>query len=182
MSQPVRIGLRVLGAVMVAVGVAALVLLVVPGPRDVAEWMGKNCSHTSIGRMRPSESCNALDVLEWLTAAPILIVVGAVLLLALGRDADDGALGQPLTIDLRRGPSPNRPTRDFAARSDIAAGLRASGVDAELVQAFEQSGSFATAYPGPPPSPAELAALIQARYGEGAIEQHRGTTPIVGST
>jgi hypothetical protein len=94
-SEPARIGLRLLGMLLLFVGIGGLVLLVFPGPRDVADWMGESCAHTRNG---PSEQCNVFDVLEFVFVAPILILVGGVMALAL-RPADKG----PMTIDLSGG-------------------------------------------------------------------------------
>jgi hypothetical protein len=91
-SEPVRIGLRLLGLLMFLVGVAAVVLMVYPGPRDIADWMGNSCAHTKGG---PSEQCTIFDVLAILLVAPWLIIVGGVLALAL-RPPGKG----PVTIDL----------------------------------------------------------------------------------
>jgi hypothetical protein len=83
---------------MLLLGLAGIVILFVPGPRDVADWMGNSCAHTTNG---PSEQCSVFDVLEIVSVAPILILVGAVMALALRPSS-----GGPMTIDLsgRRGP------------------------------------------------------------------------------
>jgi uncharacterized iron-regulated membrane protein len=93
-SEPTRIALRLLGFALLFLGVAGIVLLFKPGPGEIAEWMGKNCAHTKHGE---AEQCNVLDVIDVMSVAPILILVGAVMALAL-RPEGDG----PATIDLSR--------------------------------------------------------------------------------
>jgi hypothetical protein len=93
-SEPARIALRLLGVVLLLVGLAGVVLLFVPGPGEVADWMGESCAHRKRG---PVEQCNVLDVLGILVVAPLLMLVGGVLALAL-RPADKG----PIVIDLSR--------------------------------------------------------------------------------
>jgi hypothetical protein len=94
MSEPLRISLRLLGLLMFLVGVAVIVVIIYPGPRDIADWMGNSCAHTENG---PSEQCTIFDVLEMLFFAPWLILIGGVLALAL-RPPGKG----PTTIDLSR--------------------------------------------------------------------------------
>ena len=77
---------------MLVLGFGGIVILIVPGPSDVADWMGNSCAHTRTG---PSEQCSVFDVLEILLFVPWLILIGAVLALAL-RPPDEG----PVTIDL----------------------------------------------------------------------------------
>lgn len=96
MSEPVRIALRLLGVVLLLAGIAGIVILFNPGPSEVADWMGNSCAHSENG---PSESCNVLDVLSLVAVAPILILVGGVMALALGPDKGTGA---GFTIDLSR--------------------------------------------------------------------------------
>jgi hypothetical protein len=93
-SDLTRIGLRLLGLVLFLAGLAAIVALVVVGPGDIADWMGENCAHTERG---PAEQCNILDVLDILWIAPVLMLVGLVLAVAL-RPSGKG----PVTIDLSR--------------------------------------------------------------------------------
>lgn len=93
MSDPARIALRLLGFVLLFAGIAMVVLLVYPGPRDVADWMGSSCAHSENG---PSEQCNVLDVLEFTFVAPWLILGGGVLALVMRREATRGT---PMTID-----------------------------------------------------------------------------------
>jgi hypothetical protein len=88
-SNPVRIGLRLLGALMLMAGVGLAALLVVPGPAQVAEAMGQACVHGD-PRLNDAEQCGILDVLELASAAPFLIIVGAVLVLALRRSSVRG--------------------------------------------------------------------------------------------
>ena len=92
MSEPVRIGVRLLSFLVFLLGLAMIVVLVYPGPGNVADWMGNSCAHTTNG---PTEQCTIFDVLEFIFIAPWLILVGGVLALAL-RPPGKG----PLTIDL----------------------------------------------------------------------------------
>jgi hypothetical protein len=80
MNAPLRIGLRLLGVVLLVLGIGMIVILFYPGPRDVADWMGNTCAHTKNG---PSEQCNIFDVLEFIFVAPWVIIVGLVLALVL---------------------------------------------------------------------------------------------------
>ena len=92
MSEPLRIGLRLLGLLLFVLGVAMIVVLVYPGPSNVAEWMGNSCAHTTNG---PTEQCTIFDVLEFIFFAPWLILVGGIMALALRRPGKG-----PMTIDL----------------------------------------------------------------------------------
>ena len=92
MSEPARIGLRLLSFLVFLLGLAMIVILVYPGPANVADWMGNSCAHTQNG---PSEQCTIFDVLEFIFIAPWMILIGGVLALAL-RPPGKG----PLTIDL----------------------------------------------------------------------------------
>ena len=92
MSEPVRIGLRLLGLLVFLLGLAMIVVLVYPGPGNVADWMGNSCAHTTNG---PSEQCTIFDVLEFIFIAPWLILVGGIMALALRRPGKG-----PMTIDL----------------------------------------------------------------------------------
>jgi hypothetical protein len=93
-SEPARIGLRLFGLLCLVFGVGMLVLLVVPGPGEVAEWMGQSCRRSKSG---PSETCTVGDVIELALAAPAAILLGFPLVLAL-RPRDKG----PFTLDLSR--------------------------------------------------------------------------------
>jgi hypothetical protein len=91
-SEPARIALRLLGFLLLLLGLAAIVIMFYPGPRDVADWMGNNCAHTQNG---PAEQCNIFDVLGFLWISPVLILAGGVMALALRPSR-----GTPMTIDL----------------------------------------------------------------------------------
>jgi len=91
-SEPARISLRLLGFVLLLIGIGLLILLLVPGPGEIADWMGESCAHRRRG---PSEQCNVLDVIGVLLAGPLLILVGGVMALAL-RPPGKG----PITLDL----------------------------------------------------------------------------------
>jgi hypothetical protein len=95
MSEPVRIGLRLLGFVMFLIGIAGVVALFKPGPGEIADWMGQNCANSETG---PAEQCSTWDVVEILLVSPILILVGGVMALAL-RPPGKG----PMTISLGGG-------------------------------------------------------------------------------
>ena len=92
MSEPVRIGVRFLSFLVFLLGLAMIVVLVYPGPGNVADWMGNSCAHTQNG---PSEQCTIFDVLEFIFIAPWLILVGGIMALALRRPGKS-----PMTIDL----------------------------------------------------------------------------------
>jgi hypothetical protein len=94
MSNPLRISLRLLGVVLLALGVVIVVAMIVPGPNGIANWMGNSCAHETNG---PSEQCSIFDVLSILASAPVLIVVGGIMALVLRPDGT-----QPMTIDLGR--------------------------------------------------------------------------------
>ena len=92
MSEPVRIGVRLLSFLVFLLGLAMIVVLVYPGPGNVADWIGNSCAHTQNG---PSEQCTIFDVLEFIFIAPWLILVGGITALALRRPGKG-----PMTIDL----------------------------------------------------------------------------------
>src|SRR4051794_25118403 len=92
MSNGVRILLRLLGVLLLVAGIAGVVLLFVPGPGEVAEWMGNSCAR---GRgIRVRVHCDATDVLLILIGAPVLILVGFIMALSL-RPEGRG----PITLD-----------------------------------------------------------------------------------
>jgi hypothetical protein len=93
-SEPVRILLRLLGLVMFLAGVGIIFVMFEPGPTEVADWMGESCSQNR----GPSQQCSVWDVLSFLWVAPVLILIGGVMALALGPEREGG----PRTIDLSR--------------------------------------------------------------------------------
>jgi hypothetical protein len=93
-SEPVRIGLRLLGVVLLLAGIAGVVLLFKPGPSEIADWMGSSCAHND----SEAEQCTAWDVIEILLVSPVLILIGGVMALAL-RPPGKG----PMTISLGGG-------------------------------------------------------------------------------
>ena len=97
MSEPARIGLRLVGVLLLVLGIAAVVVLFVPGPTEVAGWMGENCRRSKHGS---GEQCTVGDVIQLALGAPLMILVGFVLTIAL-RPPGKG----PFTLDLsgRRG-------------------------------------------------------------------------------
>jgi hypothetical protein len=88
MNPFLRIGLRLLGVVMLVIGIAGLVVLVYPGPRDIADWMGNSCAHTTNG---PGEQCSIFDVLEFIFVAPWLILGGVILALVMRPERGGGS-------------------------------------------------------------------------------------------
>ena len=84
-ASGIRVGLRVLGALMLVAGLAIGGAFVVLGPADMAQAMGENCVHNAQLPSRAEESCTIFDSLELAGAAPILLLVGAVLVFALKR-------------------------------------------------------------------------------------------------
>ena len=62
MSEPLRIGLRLLGLLLFLAGIAGVVALFEPGPSEIADWMGTTCDKNSRD-LDPSEQCDAGDVL-----------------------------------------------------------------------------------------------------------------------
>ena len=92
MSEPARISHRLLGFVLLALGFLIVVAMIVPGPGQIANWMGSSCAHETNG---PSEQCSVFDVLGILSTVPFILLAGAILT-AVFRPASS----QPLTIDL----------------------------------------------------------------------------------
>src|SRR5262245_3855225 len=103
MSETTRILLRLLGFFLLLLGVGIVVLMIVPGPSDIADWMGENCDPNAndLDVHTPDQQCTVWDVLSFLWWAPILILVGGVMALALGPQKDG-----PRTIDLSGGRKP----------------------------------------------------------------------------
>jgi hypothetical protein len=85
--NPVRVFLRVFGAVMFIAGAVIAGVFAVLGPTEMAQSMGRSCAHNPNGAIRNSEQCTILDAIELAAAAPILLLVGAVLVLALKRSS-----------------------------------------------------------------------------------------------
>lgn len=80
---------------LVLAGLACFALLVEPGPREVADWLGRACTND---RGRTDVECDALDATDLLvTFGGVLVVLGGALRLIL-RPADRG----PRTLDLSR--------------------------------------------------------------------------------
>lgn len=94
MPEPLRIALRVLGLVLVIVGLSCLVALFWPGPREVAEAMGASCANDRFGTSYQCTWWDAADIL--LTSAGVALVIGLVLRV-LTRPPGKG----PRTLDLR---------------------------------------------------------------------------------
>jgi hypothetical protein len=75
-----------------------VIAMIVPGPQQIANWMGSSCAHETNGA---SEQCSVFDVLGILTFVPFLIIGGGILAAVMRPEGS-----QPMTIDLsgrRRG-------------------------------------------------------------------------------
>jgi hypothetical protein len=83
-SGPLRIFLRLLGFVMLAIGLGFLGAFVFAGPNQIADWAGQSCAYGS-GIARASESCSVWDVIEFVPMAGVLVLTGAVLALVMRR-------------------------------------------------------------------------------------------------
>lgn len=89
-----RIALRLLGLVLLALCGASVVLLFGPGPRQVAEWMGVSCGYND----GPSEQCSAFDAASVLwTVIWVSFIAGVVLRIGT-RPTGKG----PMVLNLRR--------------------------------------------------------------------------------
>lgn len=95
MREPVRIALRLLGAVLLVLSLACAVLLVWPGPGRVAEIMGVTCGDGGLGL---SHRCG------WLDAALLLWsgVTGGLLAGFVLRMLTRPEGSRPFVIDLSR--------------------------------------------------------------------------------
>lgn len=95
MSDPVRVTLRVLGLILLVAGLLCAVLLVWPGPAEVAQRLGATCSTDGGWSTQQCSWWEAADLL-W-TGCWLSIVIGAVLRLVT-RPPGRG----PRVLDLRR--------------------------------------------------------------------------------
>jgi hypothetical protein len=84
-SEPLRILLRPIGVLMLIAGTAAMVLLIYPGPYEVAEAMGESCVHSDPGPTQTEEQCNVLDVVELTLGAPAMVLVGLALIFTMSK-------------------------------------------------------------------------------------------------
>jgi hypothetical protein len=78
-----------------------MVLRSPPGRGEIADWLGTRCDHDSRD-LAWGGGCTAFDVVLILISAPIFVLIGGVMTLALGPEREGG----PRTIDLsgfRRG-------------------------------------------------------------------------------
>src|SRR3712207_1782960 len=75
MNQPLRIFLRFLALVVFLGSVGATVAIIAIGPQDVADAMGRSCSHDG---GTSSEHCSWRDALGLLEAFPYTCLVAAV--------------------------------------------------------------------------------------------------------
>jgi hypothetical protein len=93
--EPARIALRLLGLLLLLGGLACAVLLIWPGPAQIAAFLGSSCASDDSG---VSHQCSWLEAadLVW-TGCWVSIVIGFVVRL-LTRPAGKG----PLVLNLRR--------------------------------------------------------------------------------
>jgi hypothetical protein len=91
MNNWLRIGLRLLGLVMLVAGLALVGTLFIAGPSQMADLAGVSCADKAQGLLLDERSCNVLDVIEFLPFAGILIISGAVLVLLMRRPKADDA-------------------------------------------------------------------------------------------
>ena len=94
MPDALRIALRLLGLVLLVIAVACVVLLIGPGPRQIAEWMGVSCGYND----GPSEQCSAFDATTVLWTAFWVSFIAGVALRIATRPEGRG----PMVINLRR--------------------------------------------------------------------------------
>lgn len=90
MSEPVRISLRVLGAVLFAGGAIAIAAFMVIGPTDVGKLMGESCK-TATDRVGEASQCNWRQALDILRDLPWVVLIGAVLLVVLRPERERSA-------------------------------------------------------------------------------------------
>jgi hypothetical protein len=93
---PARIALRILGLVLLLAAAACVVLLIVPGPRAVAETVG-TCSTSHYG---PDGPCTTWQTVVWLWVGFCLFGFSGFVLRLVTRPEGKG----PLVLDLRRRP------------------------------------------------------------------------------
>ncbi|MDQ3742570.1 MAG: hypothetical protein M3389_16695, partial [Actinomycetota bacterium] len=123
MSNRVLFLLRLLGAVLFAASLAAVVYIVAVGPDQVAEQMGKSCRRG--GHTGPSEWCHWRDVLDVMEALPYITLVGAVFMFVMrpalmGKNRKDEETTTP-------------PTGAVVVAASSGGGLKALGVLAVIV-------------------------------------------------
>ena len=87
MSAPLRIFLRLLGAVLFAGAAAAIVAIVIIGPADVGALMGKTCKNAT-DQVGEASQCNWRDTLSILRDLPWVVLTGAALLVATRPERD----------------------------------------------------------------------------------------------
>lgn len=98
MTEPRRIFLRLLGLVLFVGSVAGMASILVVGPDQIAEGMGKNCRHGS--GTGPSDWCRWQDVLDMMQALPFVCLIGGALLLTMGKGAFDRPVRGPQKIGI----------------------------------------------------------------------------------
>jgi hypothetical protein len=93
--EPARIALRLFSLVLLVVGVSCAVLLIWPGPGQVADVLGVSCAHSS---RDSSEQCTWFDAADLLWTGFWLFMLGGAVLRLVTRPPGRG----PRTLDLRR--------------------------------------------------------------------------------
>ena len=98
MSEPIRILVRLAGAILFFGSIAGILTVLALGPDEIGRQMGKSCRHSQHG---PSQHCTWQEALSILKALPIVCLVGGVLLVTMTR----GTMGRSAT------PAPSSPAR-----------------------------------------------------------------------
>jgi hypothetical protein len=114
MNPVLRIGLRLLGGLMLTIGVAFFAALAAFGPNGLADKAGQACS-TAQGVGHVQRSCDILDVIEFVPVAGGLILVGLVLAFVMRKPREKEQAG--VAIGARAPRWQSLVARAFAARS-----------------------------------------------------------------
>lgn len=95
MPEPARIALRLLGLLLVLMGLTCLLLIFWPGPARIAEVLGAVCANDRSGS---HYQCGWLDAADLLWTGFWVALIAGIVLRILSRPKGSG----PITIDLRR--------------------------------------------------------------------------------